>query len=118
MLAKLTTYTSINENVKGQLDSANSLYTLLWNPIKKSIGDIAQVIVSPDGILNLVPFGAFRSSQGKYIIENKTITYVTSGRDLLRGKGALKPEIDLFLAANPRFDIEVKASTDVGIQRG
>lgn len=88
-----------------------------------SIGYIKQadkVVISPDGLLNIVPFAALLDSNGKYITEIHTITYVTSGRDLLRGRAGIKPETDLFLAANPKFDIipRVEVSEEAGITRG
>ena len=50
----------------------------------RHIGDVSQLLVSPDGALNLVPFEALVDEQGRYLIERFSISYLTSGRDLLR----------------------------------
>jgi CHAT domain-containing protein len=42
------------------------------------------LIVSPDGDLNLVPFEALVNESGRFLIERYAMSYVTSGRDLLR----------------------------------
>src|SRR5262249_34973028 len=38
----------------------------------------------PDGALNLIPFAALVDEHEHYLVERYTITYLTSGRDLLR----------------------------------
>jgi CHAT domain-containing protein len=45
---------------------------------------VSQLLVSPDGELNLVPFEALRDQPRHYLVERYTISYLTSGRDLLR----------------------------------
>jgi hypothetical protein len=40
--------------------------------------------VSPDGDLNFIPFEALVDEHGHYLIERYAISYLTSGRDLLR----------------------------------
>ncbi|MDH5649993.1 MAG: tetratricopeptide repeat protein [Gammaproteobacteria bacterium] len=110
MLAQLTDIPSNKRQANSQLNAANQLYTMLWSPLKKSIGNAETIIICPDGALNLIPFGALRGTDGKYLVESKTITYVTSGRDLVRS-AKIKPESDLFLAANPMFDKVAKANT-------
>ncbi len=109
-----------NKVVLSQINASRKLHTLLWEPLDDFVGKTGSIVVSPDGILNLVPFSALQDSNGKFLIENHTITYVTSGRDLLRSGGGVKPESDLFLAANPEFDIVAKAKTleNQTIQRG
>jgi len=55
----------------------------LWRPLRAEIGDVARVLISPDGDLNLVPFEALLDQDGRYVIERHAISYLTSGRDLL-----------------------------------
>src|SRR5262249_29156863 len=45
---------------------------------------VARVLISPDGALNLVPFDALVDERGQYLLERYAISYLTSGRDLLR----------------------------------
>ena len=44
------------ENI--QMVGASKLYIKLWQPLTKVIGNTRTVILSPDGMLNLVPFAA------------------------------------------------------------
>jgi CHAT domain-containing protein len=53
-------------------------------PVRKLIGDAKQLLISPDGELNLIPFEALVDERGRYLVENHSIAYLTSGRDLLR----------------------------------
>jgi CHAT domain-containing protein len=59
--------------------------------------------VSPDGELNKVPFAALRAPDGRYLVETHTVSYVASGRDLLRGDAAATSSVDLLLLANPAY---------------
>jgi CHAT domain-containing protein/tetratricopeptide (TPR) repeat protein len=50
----------------------------------RNLTEAAHIILSPDSKLNLVPFEALIDSQGHYEMEQRLVSYVTSGRDLLR----------------------------------
>ena len=63
---------------------ARAVHDLLMRPLHAADGDVSQLLVSPDGALNLVPFEALVDEQGRYLIERFSISYLTSGRDLLR----------------------------------
>ena len=56
----------------------------LMKPVRGLLGPTDHLLISPDGPLNLIPFGALVDERGRYLIEQFTITYLTSGRDLLR----------------------------------
>ena len=56
----------------------------IMQPVRKLLGDKRQLLLSPDGALNLIPFAALVDEQGKYLIESYSLTYLTTGRDLLR----------------------------------
>jgi CHAT domain-containing protein/tetratricopeptide (TPR) repeat protein len=60
------------------------LDALVFAPVRERLGGVSHVIVSPDGKLNLVPFEALIDPRGHYVLEQRLISYVTSGRDLLR----------------------------------
>ncbi|BCT68591.1 tetratricopeptide repeat protein [Nitrosospira sp. NRS527] len=53
-------------------------------PVRKLLGKTRTVLLSPDGALNLVPFGALADENNQYLIERYLFTYLSSGRDLLR----------------------------------
>jgi tetratricopeptide (TPR) repeat protein len=87
-----------------QQDATQQLYQHIWQPMAAAIGVADKVVFSPDGLLNLVPFAAMQDSDGHYLVESRQISYVTSGRDLTKGDLGIKPETELYLAANPQFD--------------
>ena len=44
--------------------------------------DVARLRIAPDGMLNLVPFGALADTHGAFLIQHFAISYVSAGRDL------------------------------------
>ena len=66
-------------------DYARALDARVMTGIRLLLGDNVQhILLAPDGDFNLIPFGALVNEEGKYLIEQYQITYLTSGRDLLR----------------------------------
>jgi CHAT domain-containing protein len=56
----------------------------VMRPVRALLGATRRIFLSPDGALNLIPFAALVDERGKYLVEDYTLTYLTSGRDLLR----------------------------------
>ena len=56
---------------------------IFW-PVRPYLGDAARLLVSPAGALNVVPFESLVDDDGRYLMERYTVSYLTSGRDLLR----------------------------------
>jgi CHAT domain-containing protein/Tfp pilus assembly protein PilF len=84
-----------------------ALYTLLIQPLEAAFGSsCTQLLVSPDGELNHVPFAALRAPEpeGHYVVERMTVSYVASGRDLLRNDRREPSTLDLLVIASPDFD--------------
>lgn len=84
---------------------ARALDERLMRPIRKLLGDARQVLLSPDGALNLLPFAALVDEQGQYLVERYAFTYLTSGRDLLRLQTHLPNRQEPVVMANPTFDL-------------
>ena len=72
-------------------------------------GDVSQLLVSPDGALNLVPFEALVDEQGRYLIERFSISYLTSGRDLLRQQGVAPAGGPPVIVADPSYGEPARA---------
>jgi CHAT domain-containing protein/tetratricopeptide (TPR) repeat protein len=53
-------------------------------PIQPLIAGDKRLLISPDGQLNLIPFEALPDVKGRYLVERFSITYLATGRDLLR----------------------------------
>ncbi len=86
---------------------ARVLYERLLQPVEASLAGVTHVVISPDGALNLIPFAALIDAQGKYLIESRTISYVTSGRDLPRLTMAQPTDRDPsppMIFADPQFE--------------
>jgi CHAT domain-containing protein len=64
--------------------SARRLDALLMQPLRPHLGNSHNLLLAPDSTLNLLPFETLVNQQGQYLLETYNITYLTSGRDLLR----------------------------------
>lgn len=53
-------------------------YQFLIAPIEHLISDKKRLIISPDGLLNFIPFEALRDREGTYLIEKHGIRYTQS----------------------------------------
>jgi CHAT domain-containing protein len=77
----------------------------VMRPVRKLLGATRQIFLSPDGALNLIPFATLVDENGKYLVENYSLTYLTSGRDLLRlavqGESRSVPSV----LADPLYDM-------------
>lgn len=63
---------------------ARKLDQLIMQPIRKFLGNRTRLLISPDSNLNLIPFDALVDEKNNYLVEHYEISYLTSGRDLLR----------------------------------
>jgi len=81
---------------------ARALDAKLMEPVRR-MHSARWLLISPDGALNLVPFGALVDEQGHYLIENYLLTYLTSGRDLLRMSTRVSSRRPPLIIANPDF---------------
>lgn len=88
-------------NVK---QAARALDEAVMRPVRRRLGDKRLVLLSPDGALNLIPFGALVDERGRYLVENYTFAYLTSGRDLLRLKTQTAERQEAVIIAAPAFE--------------
>ncbi len=63
---------------------ARALDAQVMQPVRKLLGETKHVLLSPDGALNLIPFAALVDEEKRYLVERYSLSYLTSGRDLLR----------------------------------
>jgi CHAT domain-containing protein len=97
---------AIAENPQGAvyLDPGQRLRQAIFDPIAKKLGSNTRLLVSPDGDLNLLPLEVLPTHAGAFLTDTYRISYVSSGRDLVRYVdepvwSAERPVI----AANPAF---------------
>lgn len=82
---------------------ARALEEKVMQPIRARLGGVKQLLISPDGVLNLVPFESLMDKRGQYLINRYSFTYLTSGRDLLRLKLKQKDSGDPLIMAGTEF---------------
>jgi CHAT domain-containing protein len=82
---------------------ARALDEKLMRPLRALTDDATQLIVSPDGELNLLPFQALVDEQNHYLVERYGFTYLTSGRDLLRMQVVRESQSAPLVIADPTF---------------
>ena len=75
----------------------------VMEPVRRRAGDVTQLLISPDGMLNLLPVAALVDEQDHYLIERYSINYLTSGRDLLRLETARQSRSAPLVLADPVF---------------
>ena len=66
---------------------------MIYAPLARHLTDVSHLIICPDGQLSRLPFEMLRVGD-KFLVEEKTISYVTSGREIVRlgGKPIVVPE--------------------------
>jgi CHAT domain-containing protein/Tfp pilus assembly protein PilF len=82
---------------------ARALDEKIMRPVRELVGDATQLLISPDGELNLIPFEALVDEKQHYLIESYSITYLTTGRDLLRLQAARSSRSRPVIIADPSF---------------
>ncbi|WP_039899559.1 CHAT domain-containing protein, partial [Microcystis sp. T1-4] len=94
--------------------SARQLDEILMQPIRQLLGNTKTILLSPDAALNLIPFEALVDENNQYLVENYHITYLTSGRDLLRLKDRFASQQSPLIVADPFYG---KAGEKVALTR-
>jgi tetratricopeptide (TPR) repeat protein/CHAT domain-containing protein len=79
----------------------------IWDPIRVRLRDVTNVLIVPDGPLNLVSFAALPSSNAEFLVERgPAIHYLSAERDLSEADDR-RPSGDGLLAIGaPAFDDE------------
>ncbi|MEM6435539.1 MAG: CHAT domain-containing tetratricopeptide repeat protein, partial [Cyanobacteria bacterium P01_D01_bin.115] len=85
----------VTENIK----------TLVFDPLAPHLQDVDHLLISPDSQLNRLPFEALQSEAGgDYLVQRYQISYLSSGRDLLKF-GLVGPSTQpAVILANPDYE--------------
>ncbi len=83
--------------------AAARLYRALLAPVAPWLEGVSRLHLSPDGALNLIPFGALVAADGRYAVERWLIRYLSSGRDLLRPRSSEPPRQPGVVIGAPAF---------------
>nr|MDJ0843452.1 CHAT domain-containing protein [Crocosphaera sp.] len=98
--------------------SARQLDAKLMAPIRELLGETKTILLSPDAELNSIPFEALVMENEQYLVEDYKISYLTTGRDLLRLKDKFSSQQPPLIIADPIYNQEKKSvNVDVGLNR-
>ncbi len=74
--------------------------------VQAAIKGKRRLIIAPDGALALLPFGLLPGEDGhEFLLETRTISYVPSGRDLLRVAASRPTASGLLAVGTPAFGL-------------
>jgi CHAT domain-containing protein/Tfp pilus assembly protein PilF len=82
---------------------ARALDEKVMQPVRGLVGSSQHLLISADGSLNVIPFAALVDEQSRYLMERFSISYLTSGRDLLRLQVARNSRTGPVVLADPAF---------------
>ena len=87
--------------------AAHHLSDSVLGPIWHELRDVRHWIIAPDGVLAQLPFAILLEPDSqRYVIEEHEVSYVFSGRDVLRfGDAPTGQEVALIIA-NPDFNLQ------------
>ncbi|MFN0253379.1 MAG: CHAT domain-containing protein [Kofleriaceae bacterium] len=91
-----------------------ALFDLTMAKIAPALGGSTEILIAPDGALNVVPFSALVDANSKFLLETYNFTYLTSGRDLTRLAVRTKSQGGGVMFADPSFDATQKAQKPDG----
>ena len=95
---------------KDLLPALQRLNELVYVPLTKHLTDVSHLIICPDGQLDRLPFEMLPIGN-KFLLEEKTISYVTSAREIIRLAAAQsKPKSGpqkFLVMGNPDFDFDL-----------
>jgi CHAT domain-containing protein/Tfp pilus assembly protein PilF len=92
--------------------AARAFDEMVMRPVRKVLGETRAVFLSPDGELSLVPFEALVDERGRYLVEDYTFTYLTSGRDLLRLEAPTREWQPPLVVADPDCDLAITSGVE------
>jgi CHAT domain-containing protein/tetratricopeptide (TPR) repeat protein len=83
---------------------SSQLYEKLLAPLETAWGEAQHLLISPDAQLNVIPFEALINSDEEYLLNSHQLTYLTSGRDLLRLNNQQQAQHPPIIIASPDYN--------------
>jgi CHAT domain-containing protein/tetratricopeptide (TPR) repeat protein len=66
------------------VEVGTALRSAVFDPLAPALGRCRRLLMAPDGNLTRVPFGALPSDGGRFLLDDYRISYLATGRDVLR----------------------------------
>jgi CHAT domain-containing protein/Tfp pilus assembly protein PilF len=108
----------VRQDIQNQAEtkSLEELSRLVYAPLSGHLQGADRWIVSPDGSLWLIPWQALLIGNGQYAIERHEISYVMSGRELVKSKDWYVSQEPGLAMANPDFSLTLEPSIESPLQ--
>ena len=98
---------------KSSSDAGEKLRAIILDSLIPHLGETKHLLVSPDGNLCLLPFGALPFLDEQLLIDHFNITYLTTARDVLRFKPSTNTAPNsVVVVCDPDFDCRVSEDVD------
>lgn len=95
-----------------------SLYRFLLAPAEEILTGQQKLVICPESSLSFVPFACLVGPDGKFLVENFDLRYVSSARELVRRPSNPRPDSGAILVGNPTFSTGVAPAAGSGDRRG
>lgn len=102
---------SLREKMKLKSDAESEmteLFQLLFEPIAEFFHDIEHIYIAPDSELYKLPFELLLDKEGKTLSDKFSISYLSTGRDIVRSKIWNTSDTDyhsVAILADPMYDL-------------
>lgn len=108
-------YAALARRDAGYETFAHRLFELVVSPMKLGSRGASHLLISPDGMLSLVPLEIARDGAGRFLLEDYQISYLAGGVELVRVWEDLPINEDVVVVSDPDFG---DGSRGVGDDRG
>ena len=107
-----------NQSELELIRTTSSLYDIVFAPLAEDLDEDAEIYISPDGNLNLFPLGILPCPDSEYVVEKYHLSYLSSGRDLLKiNDSDSRSEGHALVVADPDFDMNMKTDNKTQIRQ-
>jgi CHAT domain-containing protein/Tfp pilus assembly protein PilF len=96
--------------------STKAIYGVLFRQLEQYTVGKKNLIISPDGALNLIPFEILTPPDGKHLIEKYTISYVGAGRDIVRFSDTATTAATALIMADPDYNLGQNEKQQIAVQ--
>ena len=95
-------------------DVGRNLRSVVFDPLLGALGSHKRLLFAPDGDLSRVPFEVLPWQDGRYLIDDYHISYLSSGRDALRFRAETNgAPTSVLVMADPDFDLSTSSTSSV-----
>jgi CHAT domain-containing protein/tetratricopeptide (TPR) repeat protein len=92
-------------------DAGEALRAAVFDPLVPALGGHTRLLLAPDGLLAYLPFEVLPLGDGRCLIDDYRISYLSCGRDVLRfGRQPVSEPDAPLVMADPDFDLEAVAA--------